>query len=252
MIRLNVTELVPRLILPLHMIAMSRSHLFIFALALIACNSEDPGTSTAPTADTKTASVAVDPWKERDQWQHPEGMIGMMGGDLRNRVVADLFADDGYFTFKLLDAGADVIAVVNEPAQAERLEELKKAKGLTDDRLRIRLVPVGDPGLMPEEADMALMVHRFTTLSDRKSYFNLMRRGLRYPYLLFMLEWPKKQTQHGPPLAMRAAPEEIMETIGSLNYTDVSFNAATIPDQVIYVAHDPMDDMGSPESTGLQ
>lgn len=252
MIRLNVTELAPRLILPLHMIAMSRSYHFIFVLALIACNSEGPGTSTAPTADTKTASNAVDPWKERDQWQHPEGMIGMMGGDLRNRVVADLFADDGYFTFKLLDAGADVIAVVNEPAQAERLEELKKAKGITDDRLRIRLVPVGDPGLMPEEADMALMVHRFTTLSDKKSYFNLMRRGLRYPYLLFMLEWPKKQTQHGPPLAMRAAPEEIMETIGSLNYTDVSFNAATIPDQVIYVAHDPMDDMGAPESTGLQ
>lgn len=58
-------------------------------------------------------------------------------------------------TFKLLDAGADVIAVVNEPDQAQRLEELKKAKGITDDRLRIRLVPVGDPGLMPEEADMA-------------------------------------------------------------------------------------------------
>jgi hypothetical protein len=234
------------------MIAMSRSYLFIFVFALIACNSEGPGTSTAPTTDTKAASGALDPWKERDQWQHPEGMIGMMGGDLRNRVVADLFADDGYFTFKLLDAGADVIAVVNEPAQAERLEELKKAKGITDDRLRIRLVPVGDPGLMPEEADMALMVHRFTTISDKNSYFNLMRRGLRYPYLLFMLEWPKKQTQHGPPLALRAAPEEIMETIGSLNYTDVSFNAATIPDQVIYVAHDPMDDMGAPESTGLQ
>ncbi len=232
--------------------AMARPYLAFLALALIACNNDGPATTTVTTNDTKTAPAPMDPWKERDQWQHPEGMIGMMGGDLRNRVVADLFAEDGYFTFKLLDAGADVIAVVNEPDQAQRLEELKKAKGITDDRLRIRLVPVGDPGLMPEEADMALMVHRFTTIADKKSYFNLMRRGLRYPYLLFLLEWPKKQTNHGPPLAMRAAPEEIMETIGNLNYTDVSFNAATIPDQVIYVAHDPMDDMGSPEGTGLQ
>lgn len=59
------------------------------------------------------------------------------------------------------------------------------------------------------------MVHRFTTIADKKSYFNLMRRGLRYPYLLFMLEWPKKQTNHGPPLAMRAAPERSWRPFGT-------------------------------------
>jgi hypothetical protein len=198
-----------------------------------------------------TPSPAADAWAERDRWQQPQQLIEMMGGTLLNITVVDLFADDGYFTVKLLDAGADVIAVVNEPAKAERLEALKKERGIPDDRLRIRLVPVGDPGLSPEEADMALITHRYRSIGDKEGYFKLLRRGLRYPKLLFMLEWPQKTTAMGPPASERLSPEYVMESLGAVGFTDVSFNAAVIPEQVIYVAHDPMDDM-SGEGTGIQ
>jgi len=221
---------------------------------LLACNSgsDTPEGQPAPTGPvTNTPAPAPDAWAERDRWQQPQQLIDMMGGTLLNITVVDLFAEDGYFTMKLLDAGADVIAVVNEPAKAGRLEALKKERGIPDDRLRIRLVPVGDPGLAPEEADMALITHRYGSIGDKEGYFKLLRRGLRYPKLLFMLEWPQKTTAMGPPASERLSPEYVMESLGSVGFTDVSFNAAVIPEQVIYVAHDPMDDM-SGEGTEVQ
>lgn len=214
--------------------------------------SDTPEGQLTPAGPSATASAPVpDAWAERDRWQQPQQLIDMMGGTLLNITVVDLFAEDGYFTVKLLDAGADVIAVVNEPAKAERLEALKKERGVTDDRLRIRLVPVGDPGLAPEEADMALITHRYASISDKDGYFKLLRRGLRYPKLLFMLEWPQRTTAMGPPASERLAPEYVMESLGNVGFTDVSFNAAVIPEQVIYVAHDPMDDI-SGEGTEVQ
>ncbi|HRO99464.1 MAG TPA: hypothetical protein PLN54_08530 [Flavobacteriales bacterium] len=223
----------------LGLLALSTSLLF-------SCNggSDAPEGQPAPAGPAATTPApAPDAWAERDRWQQPQQLIEMMGGTLLNITVVDLFADDGYFTVKLLDAGADVIAVVNEPAKAERLEALKKERGIPDDRLRIRLVPVGDPGLAPEEADMALITHRYRSIGDKEGYFKLLRRGLRYPKLLFMLEWPQKTTAMGPPASERLAPEYVMESLGNVGFTDVSFNAAVIPEQVIYVAHDPMDDM---------
>ncbi len=213
---------------------------------LLSCNGggDAPEGQTVPAGPPATTPApAADAWAERDRWQQPQQLIDMMGGTLLNITVVDLFADDGYFTVKLVDAGADVIAVVNEPAKAERLEAIKKERGIPDDRLRIRLVPVGDPGLSPEEADMALITHRYASIGDKEGYFKLLRRGLRYPKLLFMLEWPQKTTAMGPPASERLSPEYVMESLGNVGFTDVSFNAAVIPEQVIYVAHDPMDDM---------
>lgn len=221
---------------------------------LFSCNGDGDGPEGQPAPAgpvSTTPAPAPNAWAERDRWQQPQQLIDMMGGTLLNITVVDLFAEDGYFTVKLLDAGADVIAVVNEPAKAERLEALKKERGIPDDRLRIRLVPVGDPGLSPEEADMALITHRYASIGDKDGYFKLLRRGLRYPKLLFMLEWPQKTTAMGPPASERLAPEYVMESLGSVGFTDVSFNAAVIPEQVIYVAHDPMDDM-SGEGTEVQ
>jgi hypothetical protein len=156
-------------------------------------------------------------------------------------TIVDLFAEDGYFTFKMIEAGANVIAVENDPAKAAAIEERKRALGLTDDRLRIRTVPVGDPGIGPEEADMAFMAHRFLTIADRDTYFQLLRRGLREPRPLYMLEWQNRQTPMGPPVSERRSVEDIMDMISTTGYSDVGAHSAKIPDQVIFIITDYID-----------
>jgi hypothetical protein len=100
---------------------------------------------------------------------------------------------------------------------------------------------VGDPGIGPEEADMAFMAHRFLTIADRDTYFQLLRRGLREPRPLYMLEWQNRQTPMGPPVSERRSVEDIMDMISTTGYSDVGAHSAKIPDQVIFIITDYID-----------
>ncbi len=202
-----------------------------------ACTTGGDDASTTP----EQPAVAVpqkSPEELRDLEQRPQELITLMGGDLNGIKVADLFAGDGYYTFKLIEAGANVIAVESDPANIARIEARKKALQLTDERLTIRAVPVGDPGLQPDEVDMALIVHHFVTMADRKGYFKQMRKGVRYPKPVFMIEWLYEQTPNGPPMNERMPLEQIMDEVGLLEFADVGAHSAKIPGQVILIASD--------------
>jgi hypothetical protein len=223
-------------------------------LALLACGQEPTGSvpakggndnitsTTPPTTGMQQGGqlVPIEP-SERDQWQQPELLMAMMDNDLHGLVVADLFARDGYFTWRLLNAGAKVIAVDNDPKNIAHLEARKKEYGLTDDQLVIRAVPVGDPGISPEEVDVALIVHGFVGLKDKKSYFELLRRGMLEPRPLFMVEWQKAPTPIGPPVSERLGEDEIMDMLGALGFSDIGAHSAKMPYQVIFLATDPVD-----------
>ncbi len=220
--------------------------LSLLLLAAVGCTPDTPADGTAAAANANQPSPAEQKELERDRLQKPEEVIAMMGNDLTGVTVADLFADDGYFTFRLIDAGANVIAVVNDAAKAEAIEAKKKALGLGDDRLKVRTVAVGDPGLAKEEVDMALIVHGFADLADKSTYFARMREGMRYPRPLIMVEWRHSDAPTGnvPGNGMRE--EEVMDFIGTTGYSDVGAHSAKIPDQVIYVINDYMDLGGEP------
>lgn len=201
---------------------------------LAACNSDQPPTAPAH-GDSAPPAVNANP---RDTWQKPEVVIGLMG-NIVHLTIADLFADDGYWTFKFIEAGANVIAVVNDQAQADALEARKKAMGLGDDRLRIRAVPVGDPGIRDEEADMAFIAHRFVGIKDKRDFLTRMRAGLKYPRYLAMVEWQNRQTAMGPPLSERLPADRIMDLVGeNSEYSDVGAHSDKVPDQVVFLIND--------------
>lgn len=193
--------------------------------------------------DSATQPVTVDPMRERDRVQKPEVVLGFMGnnGDLTGLTIADLFADDGYWTFKMIDRGANVIAVVNDQAKAEAIIKRKKERNLSDDRLQVRTVLHGDPGIANAEVDMALIAHRFVSIRDKPDYFRRMRMGMRPPRYLVMVEWRYEQTATGPPMDERMSENDIMDFIGTTGYADVGAHSAQIPDQVVYLINDYID-----------
>ena len=206
-------------------------------------------TATAPALDTISTrkallSVHADP---RDEWQQPDELIAFMGNDISGWTIADLFADDGYFTFKLIDAGANVIAIVNDLDKYEALIARKTAAGLGDDRLIVRAVPVGDPGLAMGEADCGLIVHAFPGIQDKKGYLKLLRNGLRKPSVLFMVEWKKKETPVGPPMAQRMTAEQIMDAFLATGFTDLSAQEKAMPHDVLFMMTDPMEEYVDPK-----
>lgn len=223
--------------------------LSFIVLQFLGCNNDTATTATESSSTAPTQVTTAPNTAERDRIQKPEEIIALMGTNLSGMTIADLFADDGYLTFKMLNAGANVIAIVNDAEKAKAIEARKKAMGLSDDRLKVRTVPVGDPGLAKEEVDMAVIFHRFVTIQDKPGYFARMREGMKYPRPLMMVEWRYAQTPTGPPLSERMTEEDVMDFISTTGYSDVGAHSAKIPDQVIFMINDYMD-MDQPAPTG--
>jgi cyclopropane fatty-acyl-phospholipid synthase-like methyltransferase len=171
----------------------------------------------------------------------PDVVLGMMNNDLSGMTVADLFAGDGYFTFRLIQAGAKVIAIDNDPANIAKLEARKKELGLTDDQLIVRGAAVGDPGLAPDEADVALLVHHYVGIANKPDFFKRMRQGLRFPRALMLIDWQKQPTPMGPPEHERLDQNLIMDQILEMGYSEVGAHSDKLPYQVVFFATDPMD-----------
>lgn len=209
----------------------------LIAALLAACTGGGNPPAAAPAGTSAAAT-------ERDAWQKPEVVIGLMG-NIAHLTIADLFADDGYWTFKFIAAGANVIAVVNDAGKAAALEQRKKEMGLGDDRLQVRAAPVGDPGIRNEEADMAFIAHSFVGIKDKRDFLTRMRAGLKYPRYLVMVEWQNKPTPMGPPMSERLPSDRIMDLVGeNSEYSDVGAHSDKIPDQVVFLINDYMDPGG--------
>lgn len=232
---------------------MRRTAQLLALCSLAACSTgTEPGTTPPPADSTGTGTPPVTTsyqapnTAERDSWQKPQEVFMLMGNDLRGRLIADLAAGDGYFTFKLIEVGANVIAISSDQRELDAIEARKKEMKLGDDRLRTRLSPKGDPGLAPEEVDACLLVHSYVSIPNKKEYLQKVYQGTRMPKPLFMLEWLNGETPIGPPMSDRMSSERIMDDIGLAGYTDVGTYSAKIPHQAfIFASHqvDTMDDL---------
>jgi len=214
--------------------------LFPFFISMVACTA-DPATDTvgtetsttpiAPTEQRTAASTA-----ERDSWQKPQEVFMLMGNDLRGRTIADLAADDGYFTFKMIEVGANVIAIDSDPTKLAMIEARKKELNLGDDRLRTRLGTLNDPMLGPEEVDACLLVHSYVRIPDKKAYFTKVFQGTLEPKPLFIVEWLNSATPIGPPMTDRVSAERVMDEVSIGGYTDIGTYTAKIPYQAFIFA----------------
>lgn len=225
----NFVPFVMRYILPL------AATFFLFG-----CSSteapETTATTEVTTSPTASTSVPTPSTSERDSWQKPQEVFMLMGNDLRGKLIADLSAGDGYFTFKMIEVGANVIAISDDQRELDAIEARKKEMKLGDDRLRTRLSPKGDPGLAPEEVDACLLVHSYVSIPDKKAYLTKVFEGTRHPRALFILEWLNSETPIGPPMTDRISSERIMDDIGTAGYTDVGAYSAKIPHQTFLFA----------------
>ena len=174
-------------------------------------------------------------------------ILELMGNDLRGRKVADLKAGDGYFTFKMIEVGANVIAIDDDPANIALLEARKKEMNLSDERLQIRLVKLGEAGLAPGEVEVCVMLHGFVRIPNKRDFLSKVYQGTQPPRPLFMVEWLNSATPIGPPMSDRMSSEKIMDEIGMVGYTDVGAYSAKIPYQAFLFASEQTEVEPMPE-----
>lgn len=204
-----------------------------------------PATGTAPVAadGTTAAQVHVDPTAPGgvaftpDPQRSIDTVFTILNG-ISGRTVADLGAGDGYNTWSLLRAGANVIAIDEDPANIAAIEARKKELGLSDARLRTRVVSPGECGLNPNEVDLALITRPYMTIPNKPAYFASLRQGVSGVHQVAIVNHLNQNTASGPPMDQRMSEIALMDELGNFGYADVLSLTKALPDRYLVVAQD--------------
>lgn len=203
---------------------------------LVSCSgSEQPKANAGPVQSGTGATSQADP---RDNWQRPQEVFRAMGG-IQGKVVADLFAGDGYIAFNMLQAGAArVIAVDTDPANVAAMEKHRDDLGIGRDRLEVRQAQPGETGLEMNEVDLAFIFNRYTTIQDRKSFMHKVRLGTKTPKTVYIIDFLVAETPVGPPIDQRMSDAQMMDELGEYDYTDMGARGDLLPYQYVLFAQD--------------
>ncbi len=109
----------------------------------------------------------------RGLWQKPKLVIDIMG-DISEKVVADLGAGSGYFSFPIAKKAQKTIALEISEESIEKLNEKKliELREELQDQFEARLTSNTSPNLKPGEADIVLIVNTYLFIRNEvgKSY----------------------------------------------------------------------------------
>lgn len=136
---------------------------------------------------------------ERAEWQKPVEVIALFG-DLKGKTIMDLGAGSGYFSFRLANYGAHVIAAdVNDEFQQNIREKLDQEEfKQLQTNIELRKVPYDNPALKQGEVDGILLVNTYHHLDDRTDYMKKALPGLKDGGKIIIVDY-KTGISYGPP-----------------------------------------------------
>ncbi|RMG26118.1 MAG: SAM-dependent methyltransferase [Bacteroidetes bacterium] len=172
---------------------------------------------------------------ERKEWQKPEEVIALFG-ELQGKTIMDIGSGTGYFSFPLARAGARVIAADVDERFLNYIKEKKAEKGMSDEQIETRKVPYDSPLLDSAEVDEVIIVNTYHHIENRPQYFAQVHRGLKPGGRLWVIDFKKEETPHGPPLEMRLSPEEVQTELQQAGFASFTLNDTLLPYQYILIA----------------
>jgi len=171
----------------------------------------------------------------RDAWQKPDQVINLLG-DINGKTVVDIGAGTGYFTFRLAQNGARVVAADVDDDFQNFIASRKKDLNYSDEQIILKKVPYDSPELTPSSADAVIIVNTYHHIEDRVPYFRKVYTGLVKDGLLMIVDFKKDQPDPeapGPPYEMRIAKEEVIEELKQSGFTEFSVDTDLLSYQYI-------------------
>ena len=190
----------------------SLAYSLLFSLLFIqgACRNETPEVTPPPStkvdtarqqqpinemdaADLKKLLEQYDP-PGREFWQKPEKVIEKME-DIENKVVADLGAGSGTFSFRLAQHAKKVIALEIDPRFIHYMDSVKliELKPEYQKRFETRAVTPTNSNLKPGEADINLIVNTYIYIKNRVAYLQHLWSVLPEGGRVIIVDFKKKR-----------------------------------------------------------
>ena len=137
--------------------------------------------------------------------------------------LADLGCGQGYFTLKaaeLVGPQGLVSAIDIDEENLQVLRQKAEQQGLSE---RISTILTHDESIpLPDrQFDRALIANVLHELKNPQDYLVETRRILKNGGEVWVIEWQKKETPMGPPLAERRLPEEWVALLEQAGFSDV-------------------------------
>lgn len=181
----------------------------------------------------------LDPYKGEDRfhWQRPDFVIDQLG-DLSNKVVADLGAGSGYFSFRLVKKAKKLIAIDIDPSMIALLEDEKSYyNDEIQSRFESRLATPSDPKLKNNEVDIILMVNTYPYIEYRINYFTRLRECLKPGGLLMIVDFKKRNLPIGPDKELKVAITTVEDELAQAGYTRMVSDDYSLAYQYIVKAY---------------
>lgn len=172
---------------------------------------------------------------ERAEWQRPDEVIAALG-DLAGKTVMDIGSGTGYFSFRLVAAGADVICADVDERFLGHIAARKAALELTDEQMELRQVPYDSSLLGEAEADIVIIVDTYHHIQNREDYFAEVLAGLKLGGRLVVVDFFKRDQPVGPPTEMKLDSETIVEELRRAGFQEFEVDQDLLPYQYIIFA----------------
>lgn len=169
----------------------------------------------------------------RDAWQRPDVVIAALRLTPSTKV-ADIGAATGYFPVRIAPLVPEgvVYGVDVEPAMVDALSARATREGHTN--LRAVLAAMDDARL-PEPVDVVLIVNTVHHIEERVAYFARLKAHVTSGARVVIVDFKQGELPHGPPPAMRLAPDVVVDELGKAGFSLAERDEASLPYQYILV-----------------
>lgn len=168
---------------------------------------------------------------KRAKWQKPEIVIEKLG-KINGKTIADIGAGTGYFSRRLAQKGAKVLAL---DVDSLFLDYIDKNSA---DSLNIvtRKIPFNSPQLDSAEVDAVVIIDTYHHIESRYDYFRDVWRGMKAGGQLMVVDFKKEKTPEGPPVDMRIEGFKLMRELQDAGFIKVVIDVHTLQNQYIIMA----------------
>lgn len=172
----------------------------------------------------------------RTEWQNPELVLEKLG-DLNGKIVADLGAGSGYFTFRMAQTAEKIIAIDIDPRFLSYIED-RKMEFPEDqaDKIVTRLTVEDDPSLQKNEVDVVLLVNTFHYIQNRSEYFKKVKNGLKEDGFLVIVDVKNPNAPIGPPEDLIVGLEVAFAELREAGFREFSIDENSLEYQYIMIA----------------
>ena len=174
--------------------------------------------------------------QDRTIWQKPYDIIGLLG-PLEDKVIADIGAGSGYFSFRFIHQAKKVIAIDIEKELIDMMNAEKTYyKPEIQERFEARLATPMDPKLNKSEVDIVFLSNTYSYIKQRSAYLRNLKDKFKPGGRIMIVDFKKKMTPMGPDLEHRLAQGDVERELIEAGYELISSDDNKLQYQYIIMA----------------